>query len=122
MEILFLQSEDALFFYIKKFLKTNAKAVQLDGATRATPNSNVIAVFTYSVDGKKYKVLGDLTRKAAQTFVDLAEEHGSPGVALKEFSANGKGAGLILATSQGPDGWHCVPYVSKAADKLHKAA
>ena len=50
-------------------------------------------------------------------------DHGSAGVALKEYSANGKDAGLILATSKGPgDGWSCVPYVSKAADKLHKAA
>jgi hypothetical protein len=122
MELLHLQSEDALYFYLRKFLKAKPDAVQLDGSTKKTANKNVVLVFTYSVSGQKYKLSGDFTRKAAETFVSLTDEHGSSAVVLKEYSPEGASAGLILATSKKPDGFNCVKYVSKAADKLRKAA
>jgi hypothetical protein len=122
MELLHLQSEDALYFYLKKFLKAKPEAVQLDGATKKTDNKRIILVFTYSVSGTKYKLSGDFTRKAAETYVQLTEEHGSSAVVLKEYSPDGKESGLILATTQKPDGFHCYLYNHKASDKLKRAA
>jgi hypothetical protein len=122
MDILQLQSEEALYFYLKKFLKAKPDAVQLDGSTKKTGNKKIVLVFTYSVTGRKYKLAGDFTRKAAEAFVKLTEEHGSSAVVLKEYSFEGKEAGLILATSEKPDGFHCYVYVHKASDHLSKVA
>ena len=117
MEPLDLKSEDELYSYFKKFLKNQPKAVQLDGSTTPKANKRVELFFRYSVDGKKYCLFGDLTREAVETFVTLSNEHGSPAVALKEYS-NGKDHTLILATSNEPGGWSCRPFVHKAQDKL----
>lgn len=122
MELLHLQSEEALYFYLKKFLKAKPDAVQLDGSTKKRENKKIVLVFTYSVSGMKYKLAGDFTRKAAEAFVALTEEHGSSAVVLKEYTPDGEAHGLILATSKKPDGFHCTVYVHKAADKLSKAA
>jgi hypothetical protein len=122
MELLQLQSEDALFFYLKKFLKTKPDAIQLDGSSKKRENKKIVLIFTYSVNGKKYKIAGDFTRKAAEAFVRLSEEHGASAVVLKEYTPAGEPAGLILATSKKPDGFHCYAYVNKASDKLSKAA
>ncbi|MCM2323117.1 MAG: hypothetical protein NDJ90_07620 [Oligoflexia bacterium] len=120
MEPLYLHSEKALYAYLKKFFKAHPKAVQLDGATQATPNRQVIAVFRYSLDGQKYKILGELTREAALEYISLTDEHGDPAVVLKEY--NGKEGGLILAHSMRPNGWACLPYVNKSTDRFKKAA
>ena len=122
MELLHLQSEDALYFYLKKFLKAKPDAAQLDGSSKKKENSKILLVFTYSVNGNKYKLPGDFTRKAAEQFVQLTEEHGSSGVVLKEHTVNGKDAGLILATSKKVDGFRCLPYTHKASDQLSDAA
>ena len=122
MELLHLQSEDALYFYLKKFLKAKPDAVQLDGATKKRENKKIVLVFTYSVNGRKYKLSGDFTRKAAENFVQLTEEHGSSAVVLKEYTPDDHPEGLILATSKKPEGFHCYVYVHKAADKLSDAA
>src|SRR3954468_14977018 len=98
MEPVQIQSEDAFYTYVKKFLKTKPDSVQLDGSTKKTENKKVILVFTYSVNGQKYKVAGDFSRKAAEAFVALTDEHGSSAVVLKEYIVNGKELGLILAT------------------------
>lgn len=121
MEPLFLQSEDALYFYLKKFLKGKPKAVQLDGSTEQRKNTKVVAVFRYSVTGRKYKLAGDLTREAVQEFVRITEEQGSSAVALKEYSGE-EGETVILATFSKPEGWHCKPYVNKASDRLKDVA
>ncbi|MCM2276706.1 MAG: hypothetical protein NDJ89_01360 [Oligoflexia bacterium] len=121
MEPLYLQSEKALYSYLKKFLKEKPNAVQLDGSTTATPNRGVVVVFRYSVTGQKYKLLGELTRKAAQEFVKLVDEHGEAGVALREYESE-QGECLILANSREPGGWACVPYVNKSSDKFKRAA
>jgi hypothetical protein len=122
MELLHLQTEDALYFYLKKFLKTKPDAAQLDGSTKKKENKKIFLVFTYSVSGRKYKLAGDFTRKAAEAFVKLTEEHGSSAVVLKEYVATGQPEGLILATSSKPDGFNCFVYVHKASDKLSNAA
>jgi hypothetical protein len=122
MELLHLQSEDALYFYLKKFLKAKPDAVQLDGSTKKKENKKIFLVFTYSVNGRKYKLAGDFTRKAAESFVKLTEEHGSSGVVLKEYVMSGQPEGLILATASKPDGFNCYVYVHKASDKLSDAA
>ena len=122
MELLHLQSEDALYFYLKKFLKAKPDAVQLDGAAKKIENKKIVLVFTYSVSGRKYKLAGDFTRKAAEKFVQLTEEHGSSAVVLKEYVVTGEPEGLILATSKKPDGFNCFVYVHKASDKLGRAA
>ncbi|MGK5083898.1 hypothetical protein WDW37_11400 [Bdellovibrionota bacterium FG-1] len=122
MELLTLQSEDAFYFYLKKFLKAKPDAVQLDGSTRKKENKKFLLVFTYSVDGRKYKVSGEFSRKAAEAFVHLTEEHGSSAIVLKEYSPDGKQKGLILATSKKPDGFHCYAYTAKASHRLGKAA
>jgi hypothetical protein len=122
MELLHLQSEDALYFYLKKFLKAKPDAVQLDGSTKKRENRKIVLVFTYSVTGEKYKLAGDFTRKAAENFVKLTEEHGSSAVVLKEYHPEGEPQGLILATSKKPEGFHCYKYVHKASDRLNKAA
>ncbi len=122
MELLHLQSEDALYFYLKKFLKDKPDAVQLDGAHKLKENKSIVLVFKYSVSGQKYKISGDFTRKAAKEFVKLTEEHGSSAVVLKEYSVGGKETGLILATTKGPQGFNCFVYTSKASDGLKKAA
>lgn len=126
MELLHLQSEDALYFYLKKFLKAKPDAVQLDGSTKKKGNAKVLLVFTYSVNGRKYKLSGDFSRKAAEQFVQLTEEHGSSGAVLKEQSEGDRDLGLVFATS-GPagkkaDGFRCLPYTYKASDKLKDAA
>jgi hypothetical protein len=122
MELLHLQSEDAFYSYLKKFLKAKPDAVQLDGSTKHKENRNIMLVFTYSVNGHKYKVSGDFSRKAAEAFVQLSDEHGSPGMVLKEHVVDGKEIGLILATNEKPQGFHCYVYVHKASDKLKRAA
>src|SRR5687768_1727413 len=115
MSHIYFQSEEALYSYMKKFLKQKPKAVQLDGSTTKDGNKRVVAVFQYSVNQKNYKVLGGLTREAAESFVRLTEEQGSSALALKEFQ---KGAGLILADSHEPGGWLCEVYSEKASEKL----
>jgi len=122
MELLHLRSEDALYAYLKKFLKAKPDAVQLDGSTKKTENKKIILVFSYSVNSEKYKLSGDFTRKAAEHFVSLSDEHGSSAVVLKEYSLDGHPIGLILATSKKPDGFHCFRYVHKASHKLSNAA
>lgn len=117
MEPLYLQSEDAVYAYLKKFLKEKPKAVQLDGSTVRKPNKHVVLVFQYSVDGKQYKLLGETTRQAIQSFVKLADEHGEAGIVLKESEG-----GLVLASGGKAQGWVCVPYTAKASDRLKKVA
>ena len=118
---LFLQSEAQLYDYLKKFLAARPNAFQLDGSVVYRPNSRVMVVFKYSVDGLQYKLSGDVTRKSAETFMKLVEEHGEPGVVFKEYSdSNGKA--LILANAQAPDGWNCRHFVEKASTRLKKAA
>ena len=119
--ILFLQSEDELLAYCKRFLKDKPKAVQLDGAAQPTTDARVVAVFRFSIDDRRYKLLGDVTRSAIQEFVSLAEEHGSAAMALKSFS-KGPMTSLILSTHKKPDGWRCLPFTEKAQDKLKKVA
>lgn len=119
MEPLYLKSEDSVYAYLKKFLMEHPHAVQLDGSTTKKKNSNVVLVFQYSLTGEKYKLSGDLTRKAAETFIRLTEEHGSSAVILKEYE-EGKERGLILATSKKPDGWNCKLYTKKSSDRLNK--
>jgi hypothetical protein len=117
MEPLHLKSEAEVYAYMKHFLATRAKAVQLDGSTQHTQKGGVVIVFEYSVDGQKYKLLGHLTRKAMKHFIELTEQQGSPALALREH-----GHGLILADSKNAGGWHCEHYVAKTSDRLKKAA
>lgn len=120
MQPLYLKSEDALYAYLKKFLVEKPNAAQLDGSTVEKHNSKVILVFQYSVDGEQYKLLGELTRKAAEEFVHLVEEHGDAGAVLKENTESKKG-GLTLASANPTKGWACLPYVHKTSAKLKKA-
>ena len=122
MEPLHIKSEEALVSYLKKFLKAKPDAVQLDGSTQRVVNRGIMLVFTYSVNGNKYKIAGDFTRKAAEEFVRLTEEHGSPSVVLKEYQIDGKELGLILANSTSPNGFNFFVYTNKASDRLKKAA
>lgn len=122
-DILHLQSEEALHAYLKRFLKEKPQASQLSWANEGKAHSNVVLVFRYSVNGKKYKLLGDVPRKAIESFVKLADEHGSAAVVLKEYSKGGEGTeSLILATEKSPQGWVCHPWSNKTSDRLHKAA
>ena len=118
---LFLKSEDELLAYFKRFLKDKPKAVQLSGASKVIPGAGVIAVFRFSLDDRRYKLLGDVTRESIEEFVAIAEEHGSAGMALKHFDKNGTRT-LILSTHAKPDGWHCLPFAEKAKDQLSEAA
>src|SRR4051794_19638287 len=119
MEPLYLKSEESLYAYLKKFLADYPNAAQLDGSTTKKTNTGVILVFQYSVDGQKYKLAGDLTRKAAEEFVALTDEHGSSAIVLKEYHDDA-GKALILATRSKPDGWNCREYTSKSSDRLKK--
>jgi hypothetical protein len=121
MEPLQLQSESQVYMYLKNFLTTKTKAVQLDGSTAPQKSGKVIIIFRYSVDGRKYKLLGDLTRKAIKDFIALADEQGSPALALKEYEEKGSTT-LILADSNRPNGWHCTRFVAKSSDRLKQAA
>ena len=121
MEPLHLKSENQVYMYLKNFLATKPKAIQLDGSTTPAKNSEVIIVFRYSVDGRKYKLLGDLTRKAMKNFIALADEQGSPAIALKEYKENGRTT-LILGDSHSPNGWHCTRFIAKSSDRLKHAA
>jgi len=121
MEPLFLKSEDALFEYLNKFLKEKPGAVQLDGSSSAKTNHRVLVVFRYSVNGEKYKLLGETTRKAIESFVQLVVEHGEAGVVLRE-STDSKIKGLLLENSIARNGWACLPYVNKSSEKLKKIA
>ena len=120
-EILFLKSEDELLAYCRRFLKDKPKAVQFDGSTRVRRGSGPVAVFRFSLDGRKYKLLGDVSRKAIEEFVAIADEHGSAALALQGFE-KGEVHTLILSTHQKPDGWHCLPFSEKAQDHLKRAA
>jgi hypothetical protein len=122
MEPLYLQSEEALYFYLKKRLKAKPGAAQLDGALNSGASKKVVAVFRYSVNGKQYKLFGDVTREAIESFVQLADEQGSPAIALKEFTDADNRQGLILANSKLPNGFHCEIFTSKAADRFKKVA
>lgn len=120
-EPLYLQNEQALYFYLRKFLKSKPDAVQLDGSKKEKPSKNVVVVFKFSVNDTKYKLFGDLTRKAAQHFIELCDEHGSPALALKECTGRGEGAeSLIPSDWSTPNGWHCAVWVDKASDSLKK--
>lgn len=119
--ILYLKSEDELLAYFKRFLREKPKAVQLSGAPKVIPGAGVIVVFRFSIDDRRYKLMGDVTRQAIEEFVSTAEEHGSAALALKHFM-KGETKTLILSTHSRPDGWHCLPYAEKAQDKLHEAA
>jgi hypothetical protein len=121
MEPLQLQSESQVYMYLKNFLGTKTKAVQLDGSTAPQKSGKVIIIFRYSIDGRKYKLLGDLTRKAIKDFIALADEQGSPALALKEYEEKGSTT-LILANSNRPNGWHCTRFVAKSSDRLKQAA
>lgn len=120
MEPLFLKSEDALYAYLKKFIKEKPEAKKLGSGP------GIVAVFHYSVDDNLYKLSGDTTRGAVVEFLKLAEEHGSPALALREFAKDGRTAGVMLATQKGsrpgPGAFLCVLYTAKASDKLKKAA
>ena len=121
MEPLQLQSENQVYMYLKNFILSKSKAVQLDGSTSPKKNSKVIIIFRYSVDGRKYKLLGDLTRKAMKAFIALTDEQGSPALAFKEYKSNGR-TSLILADSNTPNGWHCTPFIAKSSDQLKRSA
>src|SRR4051812_32815653 len=103
MEPLHLKSEEALYGYLKKFLKERPNAVQLDGSSKAAPNSKVVVVFCFSIDGLKYKLLGETTRQAIETFVQLTEENGGAGIVLKEAKDSNRG-GLFLANKSDYEG------------------
>ncbi|MBU6375329.1 MAG: hypothetical protein KGQ59_04995 [Bdellovibrionales bacterium] len=118
---LFLRSEDELLAYFKRFLKDKPKAVQLSGATKVVRGAGVIAVFRFTLDDRRYKLLGDVTREAIEEFVAISEEHGSPSMALKHFEKEGTRT-LILSTHHKPDGWHCLPFAEKAKEQLSEAA
>jgi hypothetical protein len=120
--ILFLRSEDELLAYFKRFLKEKPKAVQLSGDPKVVPGAGVVAVFRFSLDDRRYKLLGDVTRKSIEEFVAIAEEHGSAAMALKHFDRGGGSRTLILSTHLKSDGWHCLPYAEKAQDRLNEAA
>lgn len=122
VEPLELQNEDALYFYLKKFLKTKPDAAQLDGSPQPKINSRIVLIFQYSVTGKKYKIPSDFTRQAAERFVALTEEHGSPSLVLKETQGTAGATGLILADSREARGFLCYAYTAKASDKLKRAA
>ena len=119
--ILFLKSEDELLAYFKRFLREKPKAVQLSGASKIIPGAGVIVVFRFSLDDRRYKLMGDVTRQAIEEFVTTAEEHGAAAQALKHFM-KGNAKTLILSTHVKPDGWHCLPYAEKAQEKLQEAA
>jgi hypothetical protein len=118
-----LKSEKQLYLYVKNFLSQKPNAVQLDGSSDPKPNSKVYVVFEYSVDGKKYKLLGDLTRKAMKAFIALSDEQGSPALALKEHRTAGGGPHtLILANTRQPQGWQCAPYLPRKRDAYRASA
>ena len=121
MEPLQLKSESQVYLYLNNFLVNKPKAIQLDGSTIPTPNSKVLIVFRYSIDGRKYKLLGDLTRKAMKDFITLSDEQGSPALALKTQKVDGHTT-LILANSNSPQGWHCTRFVTKVSDLLKKVS
>ncbi len=120
-KLLFLQSEDALLAYFKRFLKDKPKATRLDGEGPKAGAGAVIAVFRFSIDGRRYKLLGSVTRKAIEEFVAIATEHGDASMALKTFG-QGERATLILSTRSKAEGWACFPYNEKAKDSLNEAA
>ena len=80
-----------------------------------------MAVFRFSIDGKRYKLLGSTSRKAIQEFVSIAEEHGDASMALRTFGEGGSQT-VILSTRKSTDGWDCLPFVEKAKDSLKSAA
>lgn len=120
-EPLYLQSEEALLAYFKRFLKDKSKASRLDGAEGKAGVGPVVAVFRFSIDGKRYKCLGSMTRRSIEEFVSIAEEHGDASMALKTF---GEGASqtLVLSTRKGPEGFTCLPFIEKAKDSLKRVA
>jgi hypothetical protein len=120
-EPLYLQSEEALLAYFKRFLKDKPKAKRLDGSAGGPGLGPVVAVFRFSIDGKRYKLLGSLTRKAVEEFVSIAEEHGDASMALK-MVGEGASRTLYLSTHQSADGWVCLPFTEKAKDTLSDAA
>ena len=120
-EPLYLQSEEALLAYFKRFLKDKPKASRLDGEEGRSGGGPVVAVFRFSIDGKRYKCLGSMTRKSIQEFVSIAEEHGDASMALKTFG-EGPSQTLVLSTRKGPEGFACLPFVEKAKDSLKRAA
>lgn len=122
MEPLYLQSEDALYFYLKKFLKTKPSAAFLDGSSGSEGSKTVVAVFNYSVNGKQYKLFGNVTRQAIEAFVQLADEQGSPAVALKEYQGERGVKSLILGNTKAPNGFYCEIFTTKAADRFKKVA
>lgn len=121
-EHLTLRSEDELCQYVRRFLQTNPKALQLDGSIKPHVNNKVVVVFEFSIDHQRYKLAGDTTRQALEEFVRLAEEHGDASLALKEYTPQGRKPTLILSTHESPGGWHCQPFVAKASEKLKRAA
>jgi len=120
-ELLYLRSEEALLAYFKRFLKDKPKAKRLDGGSPQAGAGPVMAVFRFSINGNRYKLLGSLTRKAVEEFVEISEEHGDASMALKTFEEGGKTT-LILSTHQKPDGWACLPFIEKAKDTFSDAA
>lgn len=121
MEPLELKSENQVYIYLKNFITSKPKAVQLDGSATPAKNAKVVIIFRYSVDGRKYKLLGDVTRKAIKSFLALSEEQGSPALAFKEFTDKGRST-LILADSNAPNGWHCTRFIAKNSDRLKESA
>ncbi|MFZ9594780.1 MAG: hypothetical protein ACO3A2_01745 [Bdellovibrionia bacterium] len=103
-------------------MKAKPYAAQLDGSTETQANSSVLIIFEYSVESRKYKLHGDLTREAMEEFIQLADEQGSAALALKEYIVEGKNQGLILAHSQNPGGWHCTKFSQKKSDRLTQIA
>ena len=61
---LFLRSEDELLAYFKRFLKDKPRAVQLSGDVKVVRGAGVIAVFRFSLDDRRYKLLGDVSRRS----------------------------------------------------------
>jgi hypothetical protein len=121
MEPITFTSEDALITYFTKFLKTKANAVQLDGSLKPTRNTGVVATFRFSLDGKRYKLLGELKREAIEEFLKIAEEHGSASFAFKTTTFGGQ-SGITLSTHATPDTWWSPIWVTKAKEKLRDKA
>jgi len=121
MDPITFTSEDGLIQYFTKFLKSKPNSVQLDGSLKTTSNTGVVATFRFSVDGKRYKLLGNLPRKAIEEFLQITEEHGSASFALKTITFEGK-PGITLSTHATADAWWSPVWVVKAKDRLERKA
>ncbi len=122
MKTLHLDSEEALCLYFQKFLKTNTKAAQLDGAKKLKASPKVVVIFQYTGTGKSFKLRGDVTREAIEHFVRLVDERGSAVLALKEYQELGRrDKTVIFSDCDKPHpGWRCEPFVEKSSKQLFR--